>query len=140
MPKLSRKKPDPKNPPPFYAQGLRLTSQRQVLNLSQGEVAEACGVTIPSVQQWEYGATSPRPGKWPNLEKKLLRPRIWFMTGQETPQNGPKELLAARQAISMAIQDMRKRLDYLEALCGAHATDAKVEQAGYIKVKTHERR
>lgn len=140
MPKLTRKKPDPKNPPPFYQQGLRLTSQRQVLNLSQSEVAEACGVTIPSVQQWEYGTTSPRPGKWAALEKKLLRPRLWFMTGQETPQTGTRAALAARQAVSMCIQDMRKRLDYLEALCGAHAPDSKVEEAGYTKVKASERR
>lgn len=135
MPRRPRKLPDLKNPPPFLQQGNRLTAQRRVLQLTQQDAASKIGVTFQSLQQWEYGISSPRPGKWPKIEETYLRPRIWFMTGQEAPRTAPTGALAAQQAISLAIKDIRTRLDYLEALCGPTVSDAKVEKAGFTKVK-----
>lgn len=135
MPRRRRKNPDPSNPPPYLLQGNRLTIQRQVLGISQGELAEACGVTTASVQQWEYGLTTPRQNKWPKIEAKLLRPRMWFIVGKEGSEIPSGDALGARQAVSLAIRGIRVRLDYLEALTGATAPDEKVEEAGYVKLQ-----
>ena len=49
-----------------------LRGVRQRSRLTQGEVAQACGVSIPAVSQWESGVTHPNSDNARRLSSVLL--------------------------------------------------------------------
>lgn len=87
--------------------GEKIRDAREAANLSQEEVAKACGVTREAVSAWESGDSRPRASRWRDLMRSInLRPDdftsdmtadIPASNGSDTEDNAaPEHLLNAR--------------------------------------------
>ena len=70
-----------------FARGTRLAELRHRCALTQGQLADLCGVSRAIISQWESGVSKPELSKLIALRSKLDFSLAWLLTGVES-KNG----------------------------------------------------
>lgn len=110
---------------PHTAEGAALKKARGGRKLR--EVAEALGVTISRLQNWERGDNAPKRDLWPKFHAVLGIDVSALYGGSEAPtapQIKPKAILPL-------ILEIRRKLDLLEAMCAEAVPSETVKKAGF---------
>ena len=66
----------------------RIRTQREVLNMSQADLARAVGVSQTCVSNWEADLTSPRPANLAALSRALRVPVVHLEDATPVPAAG----------------------------------------------------
>jgi len=66
-------------PPQPTTLGARILYLRDLRGLTQGQLAELIGVTVPAVSRWENGHSRPDPESLGALSRKLLISADWLL-------------------------------------------------------------
>ena len=61
--------------------GTRIRIRRAVLRLSQPELADALGVSVATISNWETGKTSPRADDLHRIAAALVCSAVWLLEG-----------------------------------------------------------
>lgn len=90
--------------------GDRLGLAREVMGLSQAELAERIGVRPVTVRNWEDDRSEPRANKLQMLAGLLNAPLVWLMSGQgEAPVRADTDGNARSGAIARScLAEMRR--------------------------------
>ncbi|MFJ8625602.1 helix-turn-helix domain-containing protein [Kitasatospora sp. NPDC093550] len=84
--------------PPRQFDGKRVRAVRRGLNLTQGDLAAAVGVSAPTVAKWESGDDHPKGEKLPAIAAALGQP-----LGDLFPHDGPADLQLLRCDAGLSI-------------------------------------
>lgn len=100
-------------------QGARLVQARQVRAMSQTALAEASGISSPSISKWERGEQLPESVALEKVAEALSLPATWFL--RPTPDYGPAGYFF-RSNVSLTKEARliaRTRLEWLYELSGS---------------------
>ena len=96
--------------PPFVAIGQRIRLARELRKMTQGELAEACGITRQAVVLWEKGESEPGAAKLYKAADFLGATIEWLLTGSgEGPESNSKASLRA------LIRSIERRIEAIDA-------------------------
>lgn len=84
--------------------GQRIRDRRQVLGLSQRELAARLGITFQAIQRWERGETFPRKETLPQLLAILQVGADWLVG---TPSPAGPDISAIPPDVLEAVRDPR---------------------------------
>jgi transcriptional regulator with XRE-family HTH domain len=110
--------------------GARLRMRRLVLDMSQGEIAKALGLTFQQVQKYEKGANRISASRLQHLCRILKVPVSFFFEGapQTNGTHGPFE--PETDGETTAVDEFMTTLDGVElALAFGRIRDARVQRA-----------
>src|SRR4051812_41879112 len=68
--------------------GALVRAKRKAVGMSQGELAEALGITFQQVQKYERGTNRVSSSKLYEISQKLNVPLVTFFEGLDTPEGG----------------------------------------------------
>ena len=79
---MPRKNTTEEGPHPVDAHvGMKVRSRRQVLDMSQDDLAQACGITFQQVQKYERGTNRISVSRLVEIAKALKSPLDYFLDG-----------------------------------------------------------
>lgn len=85
----------------------RIRAAMQRAGVTQGQLAEACGVTGPAVNQWLTGKTRQiDPGHLVHVASCTNTSLKWLMTGEGAPGRRPQDPLTSAE--ECLLKDFRK--------------------------------
>ncbi len=85
----------------------RLAEALAAAGLTQASLARTLGVSTSTVSKWLCGARTPRDHIWPQIERALGRPRMWFYSDPSTePQTAEVDRL--REQTEQILARLRK--------------------------------
>ena len=67
----------------------RLKSRRKELGLSQNALAQSCGVSQPTIANWERGGHVPRQAALASIAHGLEVDPLWLLSGLMPPEENP---------------------------------------------------
>lgn len=103
--------------------GSRLRDAREMLGLTQAEVAGALGLGRTSINQMELGRRKVTGLELRRLSRLYRRPVSWLL-GEETPASSEEELTALFRATSTLTGDDKEQvLRFAEFLAGSAGND-----------------
>lgn len=85
--------------------GKQIASARELLGITQGELATAAGVGLHTVVRFETGQAEPYPANLEKIRAALQRRGIEFLNGDSPP--GPGEGIGVRLNFSKATEFAR---------------------------------
>jgi len=88
--------------------GDRVAGAREVLGLSQSDLAERLGVKLKTVKTWEEDLAEPRANKLQMLSGILNVSLMWLMTGEGEGLDGPSEAYEMTPDVSALFGEMRE--------------------------------
>jgi transcriptional regulator with XRE-family HTH domain len=102
---MSRKSPNPVD----VHVGKRIRMRRMMLNKSQTELGETCGITFQQIQKYENGANRVSASRLQQFSNLLDVPVSFFFEGQAStvaklksaPEDPAQQLLATRDGIKL---------------------------------------
>lgn len=115
--------------------GARIRARRQALQVSQGALAEALGITFQQVQKYENGANRVSTGRLAQIAETLKVPVAYFFDGLDGTAAAPDiladpriaKLLSAFTAIESEV--LRQALVEMALAMGRAGTTSKDDRA-----------
>lgn len=116
----------------------RLRVLKEARGLTNTDLAEAVGVTQPSVSRWLTGKAYPRQDQI-SLLSELFNVSVAHLVGQQKSQVNPVKLVTALTAAKTARDELTRVIESLEfAILGADSTEEpRREQRGKNPRKGH---
>lgn len=88
--------------------GDRVAGAREVLGLSQADLAERLGIKLKTVKGWEEDLAEPRANKLQMLSGVLNVSLVWLLTGEGAGLEGPSEAYEVSPDILALFGEMRE--------------------------------
>lgn len=88
--------------------GDRVAGAREVLGLSQKDLAKRMGIKLKTVKSWEEDLAEPRANKLQMLSGILNVSLMWLLTGEGAGLEGPSDAYEVSPDISALFGEMRE--------------------------------
>ncbi len=92
----------------------RLKSRRKELGLSQTALAASCGVSQPTIANWERGGHTPRQAALTAIALELKVEPVWLLSGLSPADQNPAHAHLAKPIRNIPIYPWPKHIDDLK--------------------------
>ena len=92
----------------------RLKSRRKELGLSQTALAASCGVSQPTIANWERGGHTPRQAALTTIAHELDVEPAWLLSGLSPADQNPAHVHLAKPIRNIPIYPWPKHIDDLK--------------------------
>lgn len=91
----------------------RLKDSRKALGLSQAQLADQCGVSQPTIANWERGGHVPRQKALHRIGACLDVEPVWLLSGEQPPHKNPAHQHLTKPIHHIPVFDWTDDLDTL---------------------------
>jgi len=117
----------------------RLKSRRKELGLSQNALATTCGVSQPTIANWERGGHVPRQAALNTIATNLDIDPIWLISGEMPPDKNPAHRHILKPIYHIPVYDWPVHLADLETAQASDYMAMSLASGDMLAIKTSAR-